>query len=68
MPFMLFTEMARTWVVQGDSVNMSIIHLYSTWNTTTNPTYAPSAHPHWSFAAAMQYPFSIFYENSDVEE
>ena len=27
---MLFTQMARTWVVQGDSVNTSIIHLYST--------------------------------------
>ena len=29
LPFMLFTQMARTWAVQGDSVNTSIIHLYS---------------------------------------
>ena len=27
---MLFTQMAQTWVVQRDSVNTSIIHLYST--------------------------------------
>ena len=27
---MLFTEIAQTWVVQRDSVNMAIIHSYST--------------------------------------
>ena len=30
LPFMLATEMARTWATQEDSVNTSIIHLYST--------------------------------------
>ena len=30
LPFMLFTEIAQTWVVQRDSVNMAIILLYST--------------------------------------
>ena len=30
LPFMLFTQMVRTWAVQRDSVNTSIIHLYST--------------------------------------
>ena len=30
LPFILITQMARTWAVQGDSVNTSIIHLYST--------------------------------------
>ena len=26
LPFMLFTKIARTWVVQGDNVNTAIIH------------------------------------------
>ena len=30
LPFMLFIEIAQTWVVQRDSVNMAIIHSYST--------------------------------------
>ena len=30
LPFMLFTEIARTWAVQRDSVNTAIIHSYST--------------------------------------
>ena len=30
LPFMLFTEIAQTWVVQRDSVNTSTIHSYST--------------------------------------
>ena len=30
LPFMLFTEVAQTWVVQRDTVNMVIIHTYST--------------------------------------
>ena len=30
LPFMLFTEIAQTWVVQMDSVNTAIIHSYST--------------------------------------
>ena len=30
LAFMLFTQITRTWVVQGDNVNTSIIHLYST--------------------------------------
>ena len=30
LPFMLATEMARTWATKEDSVNTSIIHLYST--------------------------------------
>ena len=30
LPFMLFTQMAQTWAIQKDSVNTSIIHLYST--------------------------------------
>ena len=30
LPFMLFTEIARTWAVQRDSVNTVIIHSYST--------------------------------------
>ena len=39
LPFMLFTQMARTWVVQGDNVNTSIIHLYSTgWSTLEHRT------------------------------
>ena len=29
-PFMLITQMARTWAIKEDSVNTSIIHLYST--------------------------------------
>ena len=30
LPFMLFTQMVRTWAIKEDSVNTSIIHLYST--------------------------------------
>ena len=30
LPFILFTQMARTWAIQEDSVNTSIIHWYST--------------------------------------
>ena len=30
LPFMLVTEMARTWAIKEDSVNTSIIHWYST--------------------------------------
>ena len=30
LPFMLITKMARTWAIKEDSVNMSIIHWYST--------------------------------------
>ena len=30
LPFMLFTQIAQTWVVQRDSVNTAIIHSYST--------------------------------------
>mgnify|MGYP006889265512 CR=1 FL=1 len=30
LPFMLFIEIARTWVVQRDSVNTAVIHSYST--------------------------------------
>ena len=30
LPFMLFTQMARTWAIKEDSVNTSIIHWYST--------------------------------------
>ena len=30
LPFMLFTEIAKTWVVQRDSVNTAIINSYST--------------------------------------
>ena len=30
LPFMLITQMARTWAIKEDSVNTSIIHLYST--------------------------------------
>ena len=30
LSFMLFTEIAETWVVQRDSVNTAIIHSYST--------------------------------------
>ena len=30
LPFMLITEMARTWAIKEDSVNTSIIHWYST--------------------------------------
>ena len=33
LPFMLFTEIAQTWVVQKDSVNTAIIHSYSTLST-----------------------------------
>ena len=33
LPFMLFTQMARTWAVKEDSVNMTIIHWYSTDRT-----------------------------------
>ena len=29
LPFMLFTQMARTWAIKEDSVNTSIIHWYS---------------------------------------
>ena len=29
LPFMLFTEIAQTWVAQRDSVNTAIIHSYS---------------------------------------
>ena len=31
LPFMLFTQMARTWAIQEDSGNTSIIHWYSTF-------------------------------------
>ena len=30
LPFMLITEMARTWAIKEDSVNTTIIHWYST--------------------------------------
>ena len=30
LPFMLFIEITRTWVVQRDNVNTAIIHSYST--------------------------------------
>ena len=30
LPFMLITQMARTWALKVDSVNTSIIHWYST--------------------------------------
>ena len=30
LPFVLFAQMARTWAIQEDSVNTSIIHWYST--------------------------------------
>ena len=30
LPFMLFTQMARTWTLKEDSVDTSIIHWYST--------------------------------------
>ena len=30
LPFILFTQMARTWAIKEDSVNTSIIHWYST--------------------------------------
>ena len=30
LPFILFTQMARTWTLKEDSVNTSIIHWYST--------------------------------------
>ena len=30
LPFILFTQMARTWALKEDSVNTSIIHWYST--------------------------------------
>ena len=30
LPFMLFTQMARTWAIKEDSVNTFIIHWYST--------------------------------------
>ena len=30
LPFMLFTQMARTWAIKEDGVNTSIIHWYST--------------------------------------
>ena len=30
LPFMLITEMARTWDIKEDSVNTSIIHWYWT--------------------------------------
>ena len=30
LPFMLFTQMARTWAIKEDSLNTSIIHWYST--------------------------------------
>ena len=30
LPFMLITQMARTWALKEDSVNTSIIHWYST--------------------------------------
>ena len=30
LPFMLFTQMTRTWAIKEDSVNKSIIHWYST--------------------------------------
>ena len=33
LPFMLFTEIVQTWVVQRDSVNTAIIHSYSTYPT-----------------------------------
>ena len=34
--FILFTEIAQTWVVQRDSVNMAIIHSYSTCQPSTH--------------------------------
>ena len=30
LPFMLITQMARTWATKEDSVNTTIIHWYST--------------------------------------
>ena len=36
LPFMLITQMARTWALKEDSVNTSIIHRYSTY-CATNP-------------------------------
>ena len=30
LPFILFTQMARTWALKEDSVNTTIIHWYST--------------------------------------
>ena len=38
LPFVLITEMARTWAITEDSVNTSIIHLYST-NTSLVHAY-----------------------------
>ena len=32
-PFTLITQMARTWALKEDSVNTSIIHWYSTYDT-----------------------------------
>ena len=34
LPFILFTQMARTWALKEDSVNTSIIHWYSTPDAT----------------------------------
>ena len=45
LPFMLFIKMARTWAVQGDNVNTSIIHLYSTvgmYNTFMSLPFCPT--------------------------
>ena len=39
LPFMLFTQMARTWAIKEDSVNTSIIHWYS--------TLPRNGHIHW---------------------
>ena len=33
LPFILFTQMARTWALKEDSVNTTIIHWYSTPRT-----------------------------------
>ena len=39
LPFMLFTQMARTWAIKEDSVNTSIIHWYSTWRCDVQALY-----------------------------
>ena len=38
LPFMLITQMARTWALKEDSLNTSIIHWYSTSGTVTGAT------------------------------
>ena len=40
LPFMPITEMARTWAIKEDSVNTSIIHLYSTTIRSTTEAMA----------------------------